>query len=69
MIDGISEIIVLPCHPDLLRIDERRGRFLYDFLISPLDGAVSLVQVDGIPVLVRHDLDEHETNEAGVSNL
>ena len=47
-------------YPDLLRIHERRGRFLYDFLISPLNGAVSLVQVDDIPVLVRDDL-EYET--------
>src|SRR5207302_7166044 len=39
------------------RIDEWRGRLLEDLLVTPLDGALALAQMDDVPVRVGDHLD------------
>ena len=40
-----------------LRRDNRRGGFFDEFLMTPLDGAVTLAQMDHVAMLVGQDLD------------
>ena len=43
-------------------------RFLYDLLMSPLDAAVSLKQIDGVTVHVPEHLDLHVSTGDGQRN-
>ena len=58
VVDSLGQLDSLLTHSlPGLRVNARRGGLLSDLLVSPLDGALSLGQIDTILVLVHEELD------------